>query len=422
MVLLVAVAVLVLGIPAMQRWLGGDGEDAGQRPGATADTSVAGEEDQEQPTLRPEPPPNPVHAISIDFGIVTDPTTNWDDVASRLDQVGATTVDLGAGRVEFTAFDWAAHPEAAAEPGTDHLADAARRLSVAGDSSPRQVNLIVDAYVPEWISSDPSVAGVDAAGKTSSYAASAAQLYEGEVGDRLVAYVVALGERYDPNAIQITELFLDRYAFGDDDLALFVKMTGAEDWPRTKAGDIDTAAAAVGAWRSQVLAAFLTKMRTALDGVRDGAGSEIGLTADVRVNWDDPSAGRPLSGHDYPTLLGAVDQLQLWTYLGRSGSDGNNRPAGDIGELTGDLSDAGYDMSRFVISVGLWAGPPDAVPPGRITPAQLAAAAPAAQTNGIRAVNVTPYALMTPEHWTALAAVWAVPAATPSASPTSSPS
>ncbi|MDN5804501.1 MAG: hypothetical protein L0H26_07955, partial [Microlunatus sp.] len=153
------------------------------------------------PPLRPTPPPVPSHALSIDFGIVTDPATDWDAVAARLDQVNATTVDLNAGRVEFTAFDWPDHPEVAAQPGSDHLAVAARHLNSAPNGGTRQINLIVDAYVPEWIKSDPSIAGVDTDGRRSTYTASAAQLAEGEVGERLISYVAALGERYDPNQI-----------------------------------------------------------------------------------------------------------------------------------------------------------------------------------------------------------------------------
>ena len=74
--------------------------------------------------------------------------------------VGANAVDLNAGRVEFTAFDWAAHPDAAAEPGTDHLARAANALHLSDDGAARQIGLIVDAFVPQLIADDPSLAGV----------------------------------------------------------------------------------------------------------------------------------------------------------------------------------------------------------------------------------------------------------------------
>ena len=151
-------------------------------------------------------------------------------------------MDLDAGRVEFTAFDWIGHEDAAAKPGTDHLAVAADAVRASADGEQRQVNLVVDALVPQEIQSDPKIAGVDAQGRRSRYVASASELQDGPIGDRLVEYVAALGERYDPNQVSVTELMFDGHTFGADDLALFKKMTGASDWPRTKTGAIDISA------------------------------------------------------------------------------------------------------------------------------------------------------------------------------------
>ncbi|MGH1565361.1 hypothetical protein [Mumia sp. DW29H23] len=373
------------------------------------------DDDEPLPSLRPGTSPDQVRSLSIDFGIVTDPETDWGAVSRNLAAAHATTVNLNAGRVEFTAFDWPEHPEAAADEGVDHLAAAVRTLHESPDGDPRQVNLIVDAFVPRWIEEDPSIAGVAADGTRSEYTASATQLAEGEVGDRLVAYVEALGERYDPTAIEVTELFLNDYSFGDDDLALFREMTGADDWPRTSTGAIDTTAPEIGQWRSEVVAGLLNRMRAALDGV-DGDGGEIGLVLDVRVDWEDPAAGQPGSGQDYQVLLDSVRdlRLQLWAYVGRP-----VRPATDVERLTAALRDAGYDMARFVISVGLWGdGPADDA--GTISPAALDGAVRSAATNGITDVNVTPYSLMTDAHWEVLRTAWSDAAPT-STSPAESP-
>jgi hypothetical protein len=383
-VLLVVAAVLVVVLPLGQRWY------ANRAPGP----------------LRPSQAPEHVRSLSIDFGLVMDPETDWTAVGRRLDQVNATAVALNAGRVEFTAFDWAAYPEAAAEPGTDHLAVAARQLRVSADGEQREVSMIVDAFIPEWIKADPSVGGIGAEGQRAPYTASASQLYSGAVGDRLVAYVAAIGERYDPSAIEVTELFLSRYTYGPDDLALYQEMTGASDWPRNADGSINQTDPSIGTWRSQVLAQLLGRMRTALDRVRDGQGRDITLVMDVRVDWADPAAGRPFSGQDYSILLESVDVLQLWAYLGSTTAGGADRPPSAIPGLTGSLQAAGYDMSRFIVSVGLWAGPPSAEPPDRIAPAVLGEAVAAADGNGVSAVNVTPYSLMTDAHWKALARAW----------------
>ena len=357
--------------------------------------------DAPMPTMRTTVPPAVARSVSIDFGDVTDPTTDWVAINRRLDQVGATTVNLNAGRVEFTAFDWAQSPAAAAESGTDHLAVAARALNTGPQGQQRPINLIVDAYVPEWIKSDPSVAVISATGRASKYTVSATQLAEGAVGQRLADYVAALGQRYDPNRIELTELFLDTYSFGADDLELFRRLTGAADWPRNGDGSIDTTSSAIGEFRSEAIAKLLTRVRTALDAVRDGAGRDIELAMDVRINWDDLAGGPASSGQAYRTLLGTGAMLQPWVYLGLA-----NKQPQDVIEFTSALNSAGLDPSRFVLSVGLWRGAANADPPGRITPDELEGAVRAAGTNGVTDVNVTPYTLMTDDHWTALARAW----------------
>jgi hypothetical protein len=359
--------------------------------------------------MRPASPPAIEHSLRIDFRDVVNERTDWKRIETRLDAASVNTVDLDAGRVEFTAFDWRDHQDAAANPGTDHIAVAANAVHASTDGEQRQVNLVVDALVPKWIASDPRVAGVDAQGRRSRYIASLSQLHDGPVGDRLVEYVAALGERYDPNQVSVTELMLDGYTFGADDLALFKKMTGASDWPRTKTGAVDTASPQLGAWRARVLAGLLTRMRTALDKVNNGTGRRIRLAFDARVNWDAPADGRPEDGADYTTLLTGADQLVLWAYFGTA-----NRSPASIRRLTKTLADAGVDLRRITVAIGLWQGDENAEPQRTIPPAQLAVAVRAAETNGVRSVVITPLRLMSVARWDALDDVWST---APSTSP-----
>lgn len=351
------------------------------------------------PTMSSPHPPDDVHSVSVDFDIVVDPRTDWNALDAKLDDAGANGVDLNAGRVEFTGFDWAAHPGSAAEPGTDHIARAARALRQTADGTQREIGLIVDAYVPNWITQDPSIAGESVEGEPAPYTASAVQLARGPVGDRLVEYVAALGERYLPSQIAITELFLDVYSYGDDDLELFREMTGEADWPRTADGQVDTTAPVLGAWRSEVIAGLLGRMRAALDEVRDGEGARVALAMDVRIDWSDPAQGSVLSGHDYATLLQVADRLILWAYLRKQ------RSPAEIEGVTAALAAAGYEPSRFTISVGLWARS-IADPNGRISTSTMVEAVREAATNGVTDVNLTPLSLMTDADWTALGSVW----------------
>lgn len=362
-------------------------------------TSASGEDAAVVPPMRPSQLPDETRSVSVDFATVVDPDTDWSQVAVRLDEAGANAVELNAGRIEFTAFDWEAHPAAAAEPGTDHLARAARALHRAADGSNRQVGLVVDTMAPSWLADHPSAAGVSVDGRRSVYQASASQLVDGEVGRRLVDYVGALCERYDPAQISITELFLSDYTFGSDDRRLFERMTGRSGWPRTSDGSINEDASSIKAWRAAVIADLLERMRKRMDATRDGAGSRIGLAMDVRIDWKHPARGNLLSGHNYAVLLGQVERLILWAYLYRT-----RRPK-DLDRVLDRLEQTGLDMSRLTVSVGLWERPPG-TRVGPIGTSRFLAALRAAESHGITSVNVTPLSLMSDPYWKALASVW----------------
>ena len=355
------------------------------------------------PTMRPQEPPARTRSVSVDFAQVVDPSTDWSAIDARLDEAGVNAVELSAGRVEFTAYDWPAHPEAAAEPGTDHLTQAALGLHEAADGTVRQIGLIVDTYVPNWLAQHPDAAGVAADGRRSEYQASASELTHGEVGRRLVAYAGALAQRYDPAEISISELFLDGYTFGADDLRLYRRMTGQADWPRNADGSIDQDAPRIYAWRADVIARFLARVRTRLDAARDGAGARIELAMEARIGWQDPSRGDLRSGHDYEVLLGPADRLVLWAYL-----YGIRRPV-QIRQVLASLERTGLAMTRLTVSVGLWKGGPKIEDRGAIAPRTFRAALRAAETHGITSVNVTPLSLMSERHWEVLASVWDPP-------------
>lgn len=355
----------------------------------------------EIPSMRAAQPPAVEHAVRIDFGEVTDPHTDWTQVADEIDATGATTVDLDAGRVEFTAFDWSGHTDAAAEPGTDHLAVAAQAVHAGPDGRQRDVNLVVDALVPRWIAADPSIAGVDAEGQRSAYVPSAASLHDGAVGDRLVAFVRDLGARYDPHQISISELMFRGYTFGAADLALFRRMTGARDWPRRASGAIDTASPLVRTWRAQVIADLLGRMRAALDEAQPDPAHRVRLALDVRVDWDAPAHGRTEDGGDYRILLQGADHLVLWAYAGTS-----DEHAAAVRRLTAGLARSGLDLSRLTVSIGAWEGDETAQPQRAVPAAELADEVRAAQTHGISSVGVVPLRLLDKARLTALGEVW----------------
>jgi len=340
------------------------------------------------------PPSTVTHSVSLGFeDVVIDDaaTTAWATLRSRLDAAHVNLVQLAAGRVEWTAFDWASYPGAAADPGTDHLAAAIRALVPRPDGSRRQVALTIDAFVPAMIAANPQLAGRAADGRPSTYLPSATALHDGVVGDRLVAFARELALRYRPDQIAITELVFGDETFGAEDLALYRRMTGARDWPRTASGAIATGAAAIGRWRAAVIYDLLARIRRALDQVTPQVGHRVSLAQDVRVNWTQPTAGRPESGADYGVLNQAADELVLWAYFGTQG-----RTAADVGRLTAALG-----AGRFTVSIGMWSGTDETAV---LSASQLAAALSAA--SGARALNVTPQSMLDADDWQALAAAW----------------
>ncbi|WP_129788853.1 hypothetical protein [Promicromonospora panici] len=354
-----------------------------------------------------------MHSISFGIEDVADPEQDWDAVRQRLEAVNANAVTLAAGRPEFVAFDWDAHPETAAESGRDHLAHAIAETARGPGDEPRLVDLVIDALIPRWIENEPSVAGVAEDGSRSRYTPSASAVHHGPVGKRYLELVGELARRYQPDQITFTELKFDDETFGDDDAALYREMTGAHDWPRLPDGSINEEAPEIADWRSRVLADFLDRAGDVLDDVAAETGKRPTLAMDVLINWEDPEAGRPEAGLSYPLLAEHADRLVLWAYLAS-----DNRTAAELETVAAALADADAPADGFTMSVGLWDH--RAGPRGRISPQDMAGAVRAVQAHGITSVNVTPYDLMSDAYWAALSDVWTeLPPTSPS--PESSP-
>lgn len=368
---------------------------------------------------------------SVSFGIedIVHPDQDWDVVEQRLTDAHVNGVTLAAGRVEWTSFDWPAHPEVAAESGRDHLARAIDQLARAEDGEQRFVDILIDALAPGWIAQDPAIGGVRTDGTRSIHQPSASAVHDGPLGDRLLELLEEIARRYEPDQITFTELQFDDETFGDADAALYREMTGARDWPRLEDGTIDEDAPEIGAWRTQVLADFLDRASDILDEVAEETGKRPALATDVRINWRHPSWGRPDAGHDHNVLAQHVDRIIFWAFVGLSLP--HRRPE-EVERVTAALARSDIPLDDVTISVGLWRKVPGEVKrpaikeQATISPEEMAEALRAARTHGVTAVNVTPYVLMTDEHWAALDEVWTRlppthPSSTPVPSGTASP-
>lgn len=329
--------------------------------------------------------------IGLGFESVVGTANRLPQLAQQFDRVHATGAGISVGRTDWTAFPWHDGGSGPGPPGRhtrrDYVANAMTVLG-AGSGGSRRMTAVVDALVSGWIAADPAIAGVAADGKRSTSMASLTALTRGPVGDRLIAFVAAVSERYRPYAISLTELFLDTYTFGADDLASYRTATGAADWPRTNAGGIDTADPRIAAWRADAVTSVVRRARDAAH--RYG----VKLTMEVRAAWPGSHTDPRQSGQDYTSLLKVADRLMVWDYFGL-----NDQPATYTKKLAHSMSTRG--AHRFITSVGLWTAH------GTISAGELATASRASVSGGIDSVWVTPATLMTSSHWSALRRAWA---------------
>lgn len=311
-------------------------------------------------------------------------------IGRRLAAAGATAANLAVGRVDWTAFAWDAHPDRAAdgvaEADEDQVAAAIATLREHLGEDVR-LTLTLDALAPRLLEERPELAGEDLDGARHPEVASVSALEGGDVGDLLVELAGEVCRRYSPQRLALTELFVDTHTFGDADLDSYRRRSGAEDWPRTEDGAVDTAHESLGRWRSEALASLLGRVREAI--APHGALLEM----DVRAPAEDPSASRPLSGHDYDILLTAADRLAVWNYFGLADQSPRHgaRIASELAE---------HHPGRFTICTGLWAED------GTISPQELGRGLRELSAAGAPAVAVTPLSLLTDAHWEAVAEAW----------------
>lgn len=336
------------------------------------------------------PAPPAERAVNLGLESVLVPAAEREAIGRHLAAAGATAANLAVGRVDWTAFVWEAHPDSAA----DGIAEAEEDQVSAAIASLRthlgkdvRLTLTLDALAPRLLEERPDLAGEDLDGERHAEVASVSALEDGEVGGLLVELAGEVCRRYAPQRLALTELFVDTHTFGEADLDSYRRRSGAEDWPRTEDGTVDTAHESLGRWRSEALASLLARVREAI--APHGAELEM----DVRAPVEDPAASRPLSGHDYDILLTAADRLAVWNYFGLA--DQSPRHGARIASQLAE-----HHPGRFTICTGLWAED------GTLSPRELGKGLRALSSAGAPAVAVTPLSLLTDAHWDAIAEAW----------------
>ena len=315
------------------------------------------------------------------------------DLVHHLDQVNANTVSIAVGRLDWVKFPWAEHESALSsdvlETGRDYVAEAIHAFRCTSDGRERRIVLGIDVLLGRQFDREPWLAGRSQNGEASNLFASVSAWKSGPLRERLVAFAQEVAVRYDPDAINITELFFDQYSYGDDDFADFRATTGLSDWPRRTDGSIDAQDPAVSGWRTDAARTVYAELQRTLDPLG------VELTADVRSPLSPDRLTRSDIGQGYSELLAHVSVLNVWDFPGIDRRLSAFRAA--------DLAPMLFAPSpdRYSLEVGLWSGL------GAIPAEVLAQELGDANIAGISSVSVTPASLMSDELWAVVAEAWA---------------
>ena len=350
-------------------------------------------------TLPPEPEGIPAtRAINIGVEDLVDPDPGrLAELVGRAEETNANAVAITVGRLDWTEFPWPDRAEFQASDvngtGRDYVAEAVNAFRCDPEGRQRTIVLGIDTLFGRYLGMRPELAGHDQAGVPSDLFASLTAWKNGELSDWLADLAHELAVRYQPDAINITELIFDLYTFNDADLADFQATTGLSDWPRAADGSVDTMDPAIGTWRTEAAVVVLSKVRDAV------APLGVAVTSDVRAPFDRENLSRPDIGQGYPELLQVVDRLNLWDFPGLRTYEGLYSAA-EQGPLL-----FAQQPEDFSLEIGMWQGGGG----GAISPDILARELQDANATGISSVSVTPVSLMNDEHWAVVKEAWNPP-------------
>lgn len=328
----------------------------------------------------------PMRALAVGFEDLTRPRRELTAIDARSRRARVDTVAISAGRMDWTAFPWPAHPDAASpvvrSSGRDLLAEA---IGVLGTG--RTVSVVVDVLAERYIAAHPEVAARDARGVPVTTHVSTVELVEGEAGRRILAMVDHVARTYQISSVDLTELYYRDEGYGEDDARSYRLRTGRQDWPRLAGGAVDTMHPSIGQWRSEMVATFVQR---AADLVH-AQGKE--LIVDVRPSWSDLNRAGRENGQCYGMLLAHADRLAVWNYSALEAV-----PVDRTTALATSLNRIA--PGRFVMAVGLWGRR------GSATPSHLESALTLSQRANVNDLWVTPQSLMTDSHWRVLEKLW----------------
>jgi cellulose synthase/poly-beta-1,6-N-acetylglucosamine synthase-like glycosyltransferase len=312
-------------------------------------------------------------------------------VLQNPDALGAKMIAVGAGRLEWTFFQWKGHRDRWSSTQAGERNDVLNQTVLALERRGFETAAIVDLYGPRAIETRPGLAAVRFDGQRSLEQVCFTELVSGGYGRDLLEMVEYLTRRYPVAAIALTELSYRAFCFDDRCLASYRRSTGRHRWPLDPSGTVNTDDPSIWEWRSAKMEAFLGEVA----GVVHREGKK--LFVDVPVSWSDFARHGKDSGLDYTRVLRQADRIVVWDYFAMEG-----RGPAVSEDLARDLS-MNFPADRVFLSVGLWA------PSGAVDPRSLQSALEHALRGGIPNIWITPNYLLTRAHWSAVTAALGKP-------------
>ncbi len=337
--------------------------------------------------------PTIVRAMRVDYLDEGGSRAQVAGLEAAMKKAGVTMVAVGAGRADWTYFQWRGYQDRWSEDvkssSQDYLMEDSTRFGKWA-----HVSAVVDVLSPIYIQAHPQAAAISWTGIPSKDLVGTMELVDGQFGQELLSMIQEIATYYPVNSITLTELVYYTDGFGAPDKAAYMAYTHSTDWPRKADGSINIDAPSIGVWRSYEISLFLQKAA----GILHSHGKQLFLETRLEV---DPS-GQVLveNGTDFTQFLKYADRLVV-----RGNNDPNERSQAAMHAISQYL--ARYPKHRIITSIGLWSQDyASNTPRNQMTALTVADFNSALQGLGNGDLWITPSFLMTNAHWQALEDFW----------------
>lgn len=310
---------------------------------------------------------------------------DWHDAINKVisrpmvDKIGV--IGIGAGRLEWTYFQWDAYKANWASQQKKESRDMLREAAIAFHAKGAKVAAMVDLFAPTYIALNPKAAAVRFDGEPSTDQVSLVELTQGRYGKRLIAMIDYIAANYPVDIVSLTEVPYYSFSYSDEDLDSFRRSSGQLDWPRDSSGKIDRNNRKIWEWKNELMEGYIRQVADAVH--RYGKT----LYVDVPVSWNNFANEGKEAGLDYRRMLKHADKIVLWNYYLLE-----DKPPESSRDLSQYMSQ-NFPPDSYYISIGLWGET------STVDAASLGSAIHSTLEGGSDRIWITPNHMLSDDHW-----------------------